>query len=77
MSQGDSYGVKLLISVTLHTPQNRVSDITMHVTLNTINVIALDRVKNDRDCVLCDTTMYILPSFHRFILFWRNNFKID
>jgi hypothetical protein len=27
----------LVISVTYHTPQNRVSDIIMHVTLNTKN----------------------------------------
>ena len=34
----------LIISVTYHTPQNRVSDTSMHVTLNTINNVVLNIV---------------------------------
>jgi hypothetical protein len=41
VSYCDTNSEVLIVSVTQHTPHNRVNDMITHVTLNTIHVVAL------------------------------------
>jgi hypothetical protein len=41
VSRGDTNKEVVVFSATQHMPQNRVSDIIMHVMLNTINVVCM------------------------------------